>query len=463
MKRSGILLVLFLIIICCESPRKEKSSLVETSGEIKIMTLDPGHFHAALIHKKMYPAVSPEIHIFAPNGPDVQEHLRRLEAYNRRSEDPTSWKTILYLGDDYLERMLRLRPGNVVVISGNNRRKTEYIKACVAAGLHVLADKPMCINRKGFNLLREAFDLAQRNGVLLYDIMTERYEITTMLQKELIQVPEVFGELQIGSPEQPSIIKESVHHFFKYVSGQPLKRPGWYFDVEQQGDGLVDVTTHLVDLVQWECFPEQTIDFERDIELVDARHWPTLLSRDQFQQVTQLPEFPDYLRPYLKESGELAVTANGEIVYKIRGIHVRIAVSWEFQAPLNGGDTHYSLMRGSKADVVIRQGKEQHYRPELYVEPADPRQREAIARALERTILKLQYRYPGIAIQPVPRGWQIVIPDSFRVGHEAHFAQVTEKFLQFLKNGKLPDWERAYMMAKYHTTTAALELALNKN
>ncbi|MDZ7331592.1 MAG: oxidoreductase [candidate division KSB1 bacterium] len=427
------------------------------------MTLDPGHFHAALIHKKMYPEVSPQIHIFAPNGPDVQEHLRRIEAYNRRSEDPTRWETILYLGDDYLERMLRLRPGNVVVISGNNRRKTEYIKACVAAGLHVLADKPMCMNREGFNLLREAFDLAQRKGVLLYDIMTERYEITTMLQKELIHIPEVFGELQVGSPEQPSIIKESVHHFFKYVSGQPLKRPGWYFDVKQQGDGLVDVTTHLVDLVQWECFPEQIIDFEHEIELVDARHWPTLVSPGQFQQVTQLPEFPDYLRPYLNESGELAVSANGEIVYKIRGIHVRIAVSWEFQAPDDGGDTHYSLMRGSKADVVIRQGKEQHYRPELYVEPADLGQPEAIAHALESTILKLQSQYPGIAMQPTPKGWQIIIPDSFRVGHEAHFAQVTEKFLQFLKNGKLPDWEWAYMMAKYHTTTAALELALNEH
>ena len=60
----------------------------------------------------------------------------------------------------------------------------------------------------------------------------------------------------------PSIVKESVHHFFKYVSGNPLKRPGWFFDTTQQGEGIVDVMTHLVDLTLWEAFPEQPIKTE---------------------------------------------------------------------------------------------------------------------------------------------------------------------------------------------------------
>lgn len=457
------LLLLFFMIASCRSVHQVSPRVMGAPGEVQFITLDPGHFHAALIHKKMYPTVSPQVHIFAPDGPDVRDHLQRLEAYNRRSDEPTHWEPILYLGDDFLERMLRVRPGNVVVIAGNNRRKTEYIKACAAAGLHVLADKPMCIDRKGFDLLRTSFELAQRNHVVLYDIMTERYEITTMLQKELIHMPDVFGELQSGSPESPAIVKQSVHHFFKYVSGQPLKRPGWYFDITQQGDGLVDVTTHLVDLVQWECFPEQSIDFERDIQLIAARHWPTVLTRDQFQLVTRLADFPEYLSPYLNDSGELAVFANGEMVYQIRGIYARIAVSWEFQAPENGGDIHYSLMRGSASNVVIRQGKEQNFRPELYIEPSDLGQRDAIAAALERAIRQLQSRYPGISLRATSQGWQILIPDRFRVGHEAHFAQVTEKFLQFLRQGKLPDWELTNMLAKYHTTTAALELALKSD
>jgi len=50
------------------------------------------------------------------------------------------------------------------------------------------------------------------------------------------------------------VVIESVHHFFKEVSGKPLIRPAWFFDVRQQGEALPDVGTHLVDLVQWMCF-----------------------------------------------------------------------------------------------------------------------------------------------------------------------------------------------------------------
>ena len=34
-----------------------------------------------------------------------------------------------------------------------------------------------------------------------------------------------------------------------------------------------------------------------------------------------------------------------------------------------------------------------------------------------------------------------------------------EKFLQYVKQGKLPDWEVPNMITKYYITTTALELA----
>ena len=89
--------------------------------------------------------------------------------------------------------MLAEKPGNVVVLSGNNARKTEIILASVEAGLNVLADKPMVITPDDFALLRKAFKVAAEKGVLLYDIMTERFEITTMLQRELSPMPGLFG------------------------------------------------------------------------------------------------------------------------------------------------------------------------------------------------------------------------------------------------------------------------------
>ena len=51
------------------------------------------------------------------------------------------------------------------------------------------------------------------------------------------------------------------------------------------------------------------------------------------------------------------------------------------------------------------------------------------------------------------------IPAEYRIGHEAHFGKVTQTFLKYLVDGKLPDWEVPNMIAKYYTTTRALELA----
>ena len=55
---------------------------------------------------------------------------------------------------------------------------------------------------------------------------------------------------------------------------------------------------------------------------------------------------------------------------------------------------------------------------------------------------------------------RIVIPDKYRVGHEAHFAQVTGLFLGYLKDPKsVPAWEKANMRAKYEVTTRGVELS----
>ena len=37
-------------------------------ADVRLMTVDPGHFHAALVQKEMYPGVSKRVHVFAPLG-----------------------------------------------------------------------------------------------------------------------------------------------------------------------------------------------------------------------------------------------------------------------------------------------------------------------------------------------------------------------------------------------------------
>jgi len=289
--------------------------------------------------------------------------------------------------------------------------------------------------------------------------MTERSSIATILQREFSMLPEIFGALEKGSPDNPSVIKESVHHFFKYVSGVPLRRPAWFFDVEQQGEGIVDVTTHLVDQVQWKCFPDVILS-PSDVSINSAKRWTTDMSKEQFNMVTAQSDFPDYLRKDVRND-TLRVYSNGEINYSLKDIHARVIVIWNFMAPAGSDDTHYSLMRGTKANLVIRQGAEQGFVPVLYIEPVAGVDLAAYERTLPREMAKIQAKYPGVELKKVETGWEVVIPRHYYIGHEAHFGQVVERFLQYLVDGKLPDWEVPNMITKYYTTTKALEVAKN--
>jgi predicted dehydrogenase len=441
------------------SGRSAGSRFTGAPGEVRLMTLDPGHFHAALVQKSAYEQVDPRVHVFAPAGPDVVDHLARIEGFNSRADDPTEWVEVVYTGDDFLEKMLADRPGNVVVISGNNSRKADYIRQAVAAGLNVLADKPMAIEPEDFGVLEEAHRTAKEKGVLLWDIMTERHEITSILQKRLSQFPVLFGELEKGSPEDPAVAKESVHHFSKVVAGRPLIRPAWSFDVRQQGEGIVDVTTHLIDLVHSQCFPGQALDIETDIEVLSARRWPTELTPDQFEHVTGLDTYPEYLSGDVGPDSVLRVYANGEIVYRVKGVHAQVTVEWRYEAPAGTGDTHRSVMRGKKAHLSVRQGKEEGYRPTLYVDPAPGADPAAVESALREALTTVAEEHPGVAVTSAPTGWRILIPDEYKVGHEAHFAQVTEAYFRHLVAGELPPEEVPNALAKYFITTQALELS----
>ncbi|WP_431215478.1 putative oxidoreductase C-terminal domain-containing protein [Puia sp. P3] len=418
----------------------------EGRAQIRLITLDPGHFHAALVQKSGYPDIDPTVHVYAPEGQELKAHLALIDKYNTRSEDPTHWNEVVYTGEDFLSRMFQERAGNVVVLAGNNRRKIDYIEQAIDSGFNVFSDKPMIIEARDLPRLQRTFETAGRNGTVLYDIMTERYQITTILQRRLSMIHSVFGVLEKGTVENPAVTKESVHHFFKSVSGKPLIRPSWYFDVTQEGEGIVDVTTHLVDLIQWECFPELALDYHKDIKMLAARRWPTELSVAQFRKVTGVGR-----------DSPLSVYANGVMDYAIKGVHARVSVRWNFEAPPGGGDTHFSILRGTLANLVIRQDSAHGYKPVLSVEPL--RMTAVYERALTRVIAGLQSEYPGLALQKTAAGFQLVVPARFDLDHEATFAEVTKKYLGFVKTGKLPPWEVPDMLAKYYTTTKALEMA----
>jgi predicted dehydrogenase len=447
-----------VLLAGCETEKKSCCGTCKGGQTVKLITLDPGHFHAALIQNRMYPDVSPNVRIYAPEGSDLQMHMARISGFNARTNQPTAWQSDVYTGADFFEKMLADKAGNVVVLAGNNARKTEYILKCVQAGYNVLADKPMAITPKDFDMLKRAFEAAKEKGVLLYDIMTERNEITTLLQKELSRFPKVYGTQETGTADDPAVTKESVHHFCKLVAGKPLQRPPWFYDTRQQGEAIVDVTTHLTDLVQWEAFPDVTLS-PSDVKVVKARGWNTPITAEQFKISTSVEQWPAYLKQDLDASGVLQCKANGEFTFALKGVYAKVAVLWNFQAPAGAGDTHYSLMRGTTSELIIRQGAEQKYKPALYVEPRPGADAAALEKALAEALAAVNAKYPGVASVKTAKGWEISIPASYAVGHEAHFGQVAEKYLGYLKNRDMPAWEVPNMLVKYHTIMEAYKLS----
>ncbi|MBM3335483.1 oxidoreductase, partial [Candidatus Sumerlaeota bacterium] len=156
---------------------------------MRLITLDPGHFHAALFQKEMLPGISRRVRIYAPFGPDLIAHLNRLAGFNLRKENPTNWELEICAAPDFFERMLSERAGDIVVLSGRGRGKIGRVQGCVDKGLHILADKPWILDTADLALASKALDAAEQKGVVAYDGMTQRFEISSIVQKELIHDP----------------------------------------------------------------------------------------------------------------------------------------------------------------------------------------------------------------------------------------------------------------------------------
>ena len=416
-----------------------------------LVTIDPGHFHAALVQKSAHPRLSPVARVFAPDGPELAAHLRLVESFNARAERPTAWREEVCRGDDFLERFVaaakagELGANPVVVLAGRNDRKGDYALAAAEAGCHVLADKPLAITPEVFAKTERAVRIAREKGLFFADIMTERHAFPEMLQRAFAQDRGLYGEQEKGSSDDPAVVEESVHHFFKLVNGAPLRRPEWYYDTSVQGEGIVDVTTHLVDLVQWGTFPGARLE-RSDVEVLAARTWPTRISPEEFRLSTG---------GVRAEAFDCA--ANGEFTWRLRGVCCKVSVAWNFRAPEGTGDTHRSLMRGTRAELVIEQGAKEGYRPVLYVKSRGDA--AATEQALGAAVAKVAGDWPGVTAEPTDTAgvWRIAYPPAYDIGHEAHFGRVVESCLDALESGptELAAIEFDNLLVKYHTLIEA--------
>jgi predicted dehydrogenase len=418
-------------------------------AKLGLIVVDPGHFHAALAQKEMYPNVAETVHVYAPVGRDLVDYLTRIARFNTRAEAPTTWQLEIHAGPFPAWRMAREKPGNVAIIANRNNEKLGAIAAAVDSDLHVLADKPMIVARDQLPALAWVLDRAAAKGLVIQDMMGGRQEITRSLTRLLHADPEIFGEQIAGTAAEPGVAMTSLHHLMKMVAGLPNPRPPWYFDVRQQGDALADIGTHLVDRVHGTLFPDAALG-ERDFTVDAVRRWSTMLDLAQFRHVTGEMDWPDYLGDAVS-GGTLAYHCNAHLDYRVRGVHVGLDMVWEWLEPVGGGDIHTETWRGTRARIELRHGPGENWKPQLYVVPL-----AEIGAALERRIAALAETYRGLGLERRDGEWRIVIPDALRIGHDAHFRELTKSFLARIERREpLTSVEQANLLAKYYVTTAA--------
>lgn len=447
--RLLILVILSTVFVLSCASTISKAPTARFDASVKLIILDPGHGHATFMQGSMNPEIDPEVHVYAPAGADVKQYINSIERANSRKSNPTNWKLVVYTGPDYLKKMTAEKKGNAVLISGNNSKKSLYIRRSVEAGFHVIADKPMAIS--DFQALKKSFEIAERKGVVLFDPMDLRYDISNILQKELALMHGLFGSLQKGTFENPALVQANLHHYLKGPAGQTGIRPAWFFDINQQGHGIVDVSTHLVDLNQWLAFPGESLNYKTDIKMISSREWPTNLHPSEFKLVTRVDEYPKYLKKNLKDS-TLSVYSNGEMNYLLKGIHSKVTVLWNYKEPDGSSDTHYSLMRGTKADLEIRQGAAEKYKATLFIKPLIGTNSSEFENSIKAAQEKLQQKYPGTEFVKNGHEWEVK-PGKFQRTNSAEVA------VNYIKNGKMPEWEAPNTIAKYFTTIEALRKA----
>lgn len=416
-----------------------------------LLFLNPGHFHAALTLRESNPLVSRDVYVYAEEGPDLEGFLALVRSFNDRAGRATNWNLIVYTGKDFLEKLISDKNGEIVVVAGKNDTKIESVARLHEAGFHVLADKPWLVDVGGVG----ALERATSKGALVMDVMTGRFESTHAIPTRLTGVPEIFGEFHAGSDGEPAISMTSVHHLYKTVNGVPLVRPDWYFDAGVQGDGIVDIPSHLVDKVLW-MMGARSWDFEKDVVLESARLWDTEISGEAFTRITNVPAFPDFLTGAVA-NGKLRYRCNGEFSFRLSGVPVRLRGEWHQEAPPGGGDTYVFLFQGTRAQIAVEMGPHTEFQSRVFVRPLPDQ--PGVGPALEQTLDSWQEEFPGVAAAPVSNGYEVTIPKVLRTTHEEHFAMVLAEFLGYLSAGEWPDQLAGTLRTKYTITARASELA----
>ncbi len=390
---------------------------------------NPGHFHAALVLRESSPRIDNSIVVYCDPGPELEAFINLVNSFNMRDHDPTHWQIEVRPGD--LNTLVDDPEADVVVLAGRNHKKLETISPLVNAGKHVFADKPWLTNSDQTGLLEAALD----GPGFVMDIMTIRHEILSRLCHEIVHSDDVFGGFADSSVERPAIALESIHHLYKLVGGKPLRRPAWYFDCAQQGDGIVDIQSHMIEQAMWFVVDDAAVS-PTDVQLFSAHRWPTPVDKDLFSQITGSAEYPFSIAGDVDPDGVLQYPCNGEIVWSLNGVVIQQRAQWRDREPEGAGDMHRLILHGKAGDIHVEQGPQTDFQAQVTLKPAftpaRPGNLEALLTNAREALPRWQQRFPGLSLSCESDGLRFHAPAILDSGHESHFPLVRDRFLDLI-------------------------------
>jgi predicted dehydrogenase len=139
---------------------------------------------------------------------------------------------------DY-RRMLGSETLDVVGVCNNNGERAAAILACVDRKLHVIAEKPLAINRNELEHIKSA---VARNGVKLGMLLDMRYYPEYRALRDIVQSG------RLGEVAQMSAQKS-------YKAG---RREAWYKRRETYGSTILWIGIHMIDLMRFTSGRELT-------------------------------------------------------------------------------------------------------------------------------------------------------------------------------------------------------------
>lgn len=170
---------------------------------------------------------------------DIDPSARDAAQSTAQADDPRSYA-------DYRE-LLRQEDIDAVLIATPCYLHAEMSAAALEAGKHVFCEKPLAISADQVKLVLDAarksnavFQIGQqsRSSPHMQGVVREIHE------SGLIGTPLVIKAQRHSTPSRPGTRRDG-------GSGQQRRFPGWYNDVKQSGDLIVENAIHNLDVCNW--------------------------------------------------------------------------------------------------------------------------------------------------------------------------------------------------------------------